>query len=391
MLMSMKPRLSSMVPRSPGRSLVTGLRLPGLGRKVGAPMKKNPGTMPGIESIPDRNHRPEPGQVTVRLIEYGPGHLEEREIPLEELDAFLESPAPEGRVQWINVDGLHAYVVDRFRQSWNLHTLAAEDVLSIPQRPKLEAFDDNLFIVFRMLMLGQENLLLQEQVSLFFFPRRILTFQERAGDVWDPIRKRLARPESRFRRSNASYLLYALLDATVDHVFPILETYGEMLEGLEREILAETTDTAQQRVHAVKRDLLLLRRVMWPLRELVLQVQRDDLDCIPDETDRYLRDVQDHANQVIDIIEAYREMAVGLSELHMASVSNRMNEVMKVLTLLASFFIPLTFLAGVYGMNFEHIPELAWPYAYPVFWMTCAVISSFLFVYFKRKGWIGRR
>jgi magnesium transporter len=186
-----------------------------------------------------------------------------------------------------------------------------------------------------------------------------------------------------------TYLLYALLDAVVDHCFPILESYGELLDQLETEILENPGPRVQQKLLAIKRDLALLRRVLWPLREVVNHLQRDETEEIPREVKAFMRDVYDHAVQVMDIVETYREMAGGLNDLYMSSVGNRMNEIMKVLTIMASFFIPITFVAGVYGMNFEYIPELGWKYSYAVFWAICASVVGVLLLYFRRKGWLG--
>jgi magnesium transporter len=272
----------------------------------------------------------------------------------------------------------------------NFHTLAAEDVLRVPQRPKLEPYEGHLFIVARMLSL-QERTLIAEQVSFFVFENTLLTFQERTGDVWDPIRQRLQKAGSRLRTFETSYLLYALLDAVVDHCFPILENYGDQLEELEQAITANPSPQSQHRLHSLKRELAMLRRVIWPLREVLSALCRDDTEGISPSVKTYLRDVTDHTVQVMDIVESCREMAASLNDLYMSAVSNRMNEVMKVLTIMASFFIPITFVAGVYGMNFEQFPDLHWRYSYAVFWLVCLSITICLAIFFVRKGWIGRK
>lgn len=346
-----------------------------------------PGSSPGIESVAGVDQPPPADTVRVSWIDYGPDCIETVEEGA--LEALCERPRPEGgRVRWINIDGLHPFVVDRVRRRFGIHTLAAEDVLRPHQRPKLELFDDHLYVVARMLTL-QEGELRQEQVSFFLFADTLITFQERRGDVWDPIRQRLQKANSRIRSMDASYLLYALLDAVVDHCFPILESYGEVLEELELAVLDNPRADTQQKIHRVKRELALLRRVLWPMREVVSQLQRDETEEISAPVKAYMRDVYDHAVQLMDILESYREQAGGLNDLYMAAVANRMNEIMKVLTLIGSVFIPLTFVAGVYGMNFEHIPELAWEYSYPLFWLACAVIVVGLVIFFRRKGWIG--
>ena len=335
-----------------------------------------PGSTPGIESIANLDEPPTPGTVRFRCIDYGPEHATLCEpATVDELLGL--TPPPGSTVRWINVDGLHPHVVNRLRQEHHFHTLAAEDVLRVGQRPKVEEFDAHLFIVVPMLMLRDDHLV-REQVSLFLFPGLILTFQELHGDVWEPVRQRLHKPGSRLRTHDASYLLYALLDATVDHCFPILEVYGQ-----------QATPAVQRQIYRVKRELSLVRRAIWPTREVINFLQRPETEEVADSVKTYMRDVYDHTVQVMDIVETHREMAGGLNDLYMSAVSNRMNEIMKVLTIMASFFIPITFLAGVYGMNFEHIPELHWIYGYGVFWGVVLLVVAGMTVFFVRKGWIG--
>ena len=346
-----------------------------------------PGSTPGIESIAGVNETPPVGAVRIQCTDYGPDRVETREVT--DLAALFQQPRADWcAVRWLNVDGLHPQVVNQLRQQFKFHTLAAEDVLRLPQRPKLESYEGYLFIVARMLGL-QEHGLNSEQVSFFLFENTLLTFQERTGDVWDPIRQRLQKDGSRLRTLDASYLLYALLDAVVDHCFPILENYSDLLEELEDEIAENPTSRVQRRLHSVKRELATLRRVVWPLRDILNALYRDDTEGISPSVKAYLRDVADHTVQVMDLVDSCREMAASLNDLYMSAMSNRMNEVMKMLTIMASFFIPITFVAGVYGMNFEQFPELHWKYSYAVFWMICVTITICLAVYFVRKGWIG--
>jgi len=237
----------------------------------------------------------------------------------------------------------------------------------------------------------KEGKLQDEQTSFFFFHDTVITFQETRGDVWDSVRKRIEVTNSRLRTNGAGYLLYVLLDSMVDHFFSILESYGDLLEEMEHVVIENPSPRTQQRIHSVKRELARLRRIMWPTRELVNAVYRDETGVIPESVKNYLRDVYHHTVQVIEMIETYREMAAGLNDLYMSAVSNRMDEIMKVLTIMASFFIPITFIAGVYGMNFSNIPELAWPYSYPVFWVVCISVIASLGFYFYRRGWIGAR
>lgn len=366
----------------------SSLSLPGLGSRSRAEDAPSLGASPGIESMRDVATPPKPGEVTVRCVDYGPEGLVQTTV--DDLDGFLKQPRPEAsKVRWINVDGLHPNVVDRLRRHFGFHTLAAEDVLRVPQRPKVEDYEGHLFIVLRMLRL-EEDRIEPEQVSFFLFGDTLLTFQERSGDVWDPVRERLKNEQSRLRQQDVSYLLYSLADSLIDHCFPILEHFGDRLEDLEDMVMDNPTATVQHAIHRVRRELTLLRRVIWPSREVISLLTREETKEMSPFAKTYMRDVYDHAIQVMDVVETYREMAGGLNELYMSTVSNRMNEVMKVLTMMASFFIPITFIAGVYGMNFEHIPELSWPYSYAVFWAVCVGVVIGLAYYFWRKGWMGR-
>ncbi|MCU0293896.1 MAG: magnesium/cobalt transporter CorA, partial [Thermoanaerobaculaceae bacterium] len=283
---------------------------------------------------------------------------------------------------------------------YDLHPLAIEDVLHLSQRPKLDAYDAasehqaRLFVIVRMLQLVEDRLE-SEQVSIFLGHKTVLTFQEAPGDVWDPIRTRLQTRGSRLRQNDASFLAYALIDAIVDHCFPILEHYGDRLEELEDSILERPTSSVISEVHTLKRELLLLRRALWPMREVVHTLQREPHECMSDTTRTYLRDVYDHTVQIIDIIETYREVATALAETYMTSVSTRLNEIMKVLTIIGTIFIPLTFLAGVWGMNFgDSMPETLhaaeyFPWIYPVgFWALCLATAAGLYAWIRRRGWL---
>jgi magnesium transporter len=335
-----------------GRWLSGGLHLAGMnpwGQPAGRIEK--PGQAAGIESFADIDKPPGPDEVRIAWTDFSVERIET--VPEGSIDQLVAAPRPEwAAARWINVDGLHPYIVNRLRSMHAIHTLAAEDVLRTAQRPKLESYESGLFVVARMLAL-QEGSLRQEQVSFFLFEDTLITFQESKGDVWDPIRARLQKAGSRLRTFGPAYLMYALLDALVDHCFPILETYGEILEDLEDSVVRDPQPEAQRQIHRIKRELSVLRRVLWPLREVINELQREETEEIPAAVKPYFRDVYDHAVQVMDIVETYREQASSLNDLYMSSVANRMNEIMKVLTIMASFFIPITFVAGVYGMNFE--------------------------------------
>ena len=367
-----------------------GLRLPRIRRD-------GPGAPAGLDREQLSALSSTPGDVKVTVINYCPDQV--RTETVDDIDGFVAGHRPEwSKVSWINVDGLtDLKSVKALADKYELHPLAVEDLLNLPQRPKVDAYGEGpsglpgthparLFVVARMLQLidGQ---LASEQISFFVGHRTLLTFQERPGDVWDPIRRRLSKSGSHLRRHDASFLLYALLDAIVDHCFPILESYGDRLEKLEEEVLAGAGQDAMARIHRLRRELLLFRREVWPMLDVIRTLQREPHECLGETTRTYLRDVHDHILQIIDLGDTYREFAAGLSETYTSSLSIRMNEVIKVLTIITTIFIPITFLAGVYGMNFRHMPEENWPWAYPAFWTVCLVLAGGMLMLFKRKGW----
>ena len=323
---------------------------------------------------------------------YGPEGMEEAELERpEEVERFV------GRwpVLWINVDGVgDPKVLKALGDRFGLHGLALEDVANVPQRPKVEDYGEHLFLVARMT--GHEAMGTTEQLALFLGPGFVLTFQERRGDPLDPVRERIRRSSGRIRQVGADYLAYALVDAVVDHYFPVLEGYADRLDTLEEEILGGCGRATMMQLHAIKRELMVLRRAVWPMRDMINSLLRDDHPEITPETRVYLRDVYDHAIQSIDLLETYRDVTSSLTDLYMSTVSNRMNEIMKVLTLFSAIFIPLGFIAGLYGMNFDtsesplNMPELHWYWGYPFALTVMALVAGGLLVYFWRRGWIGR-
>lgn len=374
-----------------GEVLLSPMRLAGLGRpEQEQQTTRAPGARPGIEHAAEVDNMPSDDGVHIDCIDYNEDKFERRAVKVSEFADFLATPKPEwAAVRWINIDGLHPWVVNQVRLAFDYHTLAAEDTMHVPQRPKVEGFDGYLFVVARMLSMHTDGLM-AEQTSYYLSEGQIVSFQETHGDVWEPIRQRIANDGSRLRKRGGGYLFYALIDAVVDHCFPILEQYGNMLEDLELEALDDPSPAVLHRIHGIKRQLVTLRRIMWPMREMLDYVARDEEAPFSDYTRNYLRDVYDHAIQVIDIIETYREMAGGLTDLYMSAVSNKMNEVMKVLTIMASLFIPITFIAGVFGMNFAAMPELEWGFMYPwAFWTVCGACVIGMLVYFRRRGWLG--
>ena len=354
--------------------------------RIGTRREKAYGMPAGIEGWPER-HDPAPADaVQVQVTDYGPERSAADEVI--DLDALLADGAPEwSRVRWLNVEGRNANIVERMRAAYGLHTLAAEDVLTTPQRPKCDIYENQLFIVAQMMWLDGGELI-EEQVSFFLLPHLLITFQERPGDVWEPIRRQITNEGSRLRAQGPDYLLYALLDAIVDRVFPILEHFGDRLETLENEILARPSSEVLHSIHAVRRDLLRLRHALWPLRQVIDELERDGGSRLSPTTRTFLRDVYQHVVQIIDIIESYRELGSSLTDLYMSALSRRMNEIMKVLTIIATLFIPITFLAGIYGMNFRYLPELEWRYGYAAFWVVCSGITVGLLSFFWRRGWL---
>ena len=272
---------------------------------------------------------------------------------------------------------------------FELHPLLLEDVVNVPQRPKTETYGDQLLIVVRMVKVDGPDEIDMEQVSIVFSQNYVLTFQERHGDILDPVRNRLRSGKGPMRQRGPDYLAYAIADTIIDGYYPVLETIGNHLEDMEVTVIANPTPELLLRLHQLKNRLVNLRRSVWPQREAVNQLVRGDHALVSDDVRVYLRDTYDHCVQTAEVAEMYREMVSGLMNTYLSAVANRTNEVMKVLTIMASIFIPLTFLAGIYGMNFEHMPELHVRWAYPIIWVAMFVVAGGMIFFFYRKGWIG--
>ncbi len=342
--------------------------------------KPRPGSPPGTLRVDPSAPRP-----SITAIAYGPEGSQELSIadPKE-----LEALTGRWPVLWVNVDGLgDAGVIEQLGHRFNIHQLALEDVLHVHQRAKVEPFEGHLFVVARMVLQGAN--LQTEQVSLFIGDGWVLTFQEQAGDVFDPVRQRIFKGQGRTRGLGADYLAYSLIDALIDAYFPVLESYAERIEALEDQVLSAADGMTGRQIHEIKRELLMLRRAVWPHREAISALLRDESSFIRSETRVYLRDCYDHIVQLLDIVETYRELASGLLEIYLSAQSNRLNEIMKVLTVFAAVFIPLTLIAGIYGMNFKYMPELEWRWGYPVLLVVMLTIGIGLLVMFKRRGWVG--
>ena len=297
---------------------------------------------------------------------------------------------------WVDVQGLaDVELIRGLGERYGLHPLTIADIVHVHQRPKLESHDDHLFIVLRLP--DRTEGLLTEQLSILLGRDFVLTFQERPGDCFDPVRERLRRADSPMRGRGVDYLAYALIDALVDSYFPILERYGELIEALEEQVIAQPEPARVARIQRLRRELLEIRRALWPQREVLSALLREDTPCIALGTRVFLRDCADHTAQLLDMVEIHREVASGLLDLHLASVSARMNEIMKVLTIIATIFIPLGFIAGLYGMNFDrkvspfNMPELGWRFGYPFALALMLAVALAMLVYFWRRGWIGSR
>ena len=320
---------------------------------------------------------------SLHLFAFDRTSLEEaKDATLEQVEAELKS----GRTVWLDVTGVgHAESIERIGALFGIDALALEDVMNLHQRPKTDEFDNYLYVVVHMM--SGATAASRERYSLFLGRNFVLTFQETPGDCLEPVRNRLRREKTRLRQAAADYLAYAILDAILDAYFPLAERLGERLEDLEDLIIADPDPGQVNDLHAIKRELLAVKRALWPSRELMMTLLAEDQEFFSRETRRYLRDTHDHVMQLIDIVETYRELATGLLDLYISSLSNRLNEVMKVLTIIATIFIPLSFLAGVWGMNFADMPELHWAYGYPAALVLMAGVAFALLGWFKWKNW----
>ncbi len=323
----------------------------------------------------------------ITLIKYDETSFQEKEIGTAEECFSLEDART---IKWINVDGIHEIdIISKIGNHYNLHPLTLEDILNTDQRPKIDDYEDYIFIVLKMFYYLEEvNELAVEQISLIFRPGIVISFQEREGDVFNPIRERMRNTKSKITKNGSDYLAYALIDAIVDHYFVILERLGEKIEFLQEQLVSEPSEKTLRNIHQLKREMIFLRRSAWPLREIINKMEREDSPLIQESTTIYIRDVYDHVMQVIDTIETYREMVSGMIDIYLTSMSNKLNEVMKVLTIIATIFIPLTFICGIYGMNFQYMPELKWHWGYFAVLALMASIVIIMLIYFKKNKWI---
>lgn len=355
-----------------------------LGRPTTGSRRRPPeGATPGEMVLP--SGAPEP---TLRVMSYGRDAFEEHSIgDLDDLRRVLDEG---GRTTWIDVTGFGSrLMLEEIAEILGIHPLAMADIVHVPKRPKAEVYDDRLLVITQMSSVTDTGDIALEQVSLVLGPGWVASFQERPGDVFDPVRARIRLATTRIRQMSADYLLYALVDAVIDGYFPVVEALGSVVDALEEEVIGHPSQASLARIHATRRTLLSLHRVQWRQRDAVSAMLRDDDLPLGEEIKPYLRDAHDHAFQTLDAIETYRDMVVGLMDLYLSSASHRMNEVMKTLTIVATIFIPLTFAAGVYGMNFDHMPELRWRWGYPAFWAAMLGLGAGLLLWFRHRGWLG--
>lgn len=346
--------------------------------------RTQPGAPPGIVVADPAAPHP-----VITAIAFGPeGFVEE---PVRDVRQQVPPLIDRWPVTWINVDGLgDTATIQDIGEIFGLHKLALEDVVNTHQRAKAEYYGDRLFVVARMPLPQREWD--TEQLSMFVGEKFVVTFQERSGgDCLDPVRTRIRAGLARGKSGSPAHLMYAILDALIDNYFPLLEDCGERIDRLEEDVLTSPDRSVMERILSVKRDLRMVRRAAWPLRDAVNTLLREPTPLVTDDTRVYLRDCHDHVIQILDLLENYREIAGGLTDVHLSTLSNTTNEVVKVLTIISTLFIPLTFLVGVYGMNFDVMPELRWKYGYPLTWAVMLVTVAGLLVFFRRRGWLGRR
>ncbi|MFC1737183.1 magnesium/cobalt transporter CorA [Candidatus Hydrogenedentota bacterium] len=344
------------------------------------------GLPPGSLEIPGKAAEA-PSPTKIERFDYDEATCHESECPT--FEESLIAPV-QGRKSWINVNGIHdTSILKAVGETLSVHPLILEDIMHPVQRPKIEDEGDCIFVVAPMLTFDKsENVLKSEQVSFLLFADRVLTFQERPGDVFDPVRNRLRTGKGLVRKSGTDYLMYALLDVMVDNYFSVIENMGNELENIEELIMANPDPSIQANLYKLKRETVYLRKCVWPLREMVSEMERSDNALISDSTRKYLRDLQDHAIQVLDVVEQYRDILTSLLDLYLSSVSTRMNNVMKVLTIFATIFMPITFVAGIYGMNFKYMPELEWRFGYFMVIVVMIGVVGGMLVYFRRKRWL---
>jgi len=343
-----------------------------------------PGTLSDLETTESIEYR-------ISLINFSDTYFEEIKVDkVEKCRAFLKQP----EITWIHIQGQPTpQILHEFATLFEIHPLALEDIHNTGQRPKIESYDNQLFTIINLPIFVDDSII-SEQISIFAGSDYVISFHMSEKDSFEPIRKRLRKHSGKIRSRNVDYLLYSLLDIIIDEGFPVLETFGEKIDTLEEELLEKPTNNTLKKLHNLKRELLILRRMLWPHRDLLNKLLRDESNLINDDTTIYLRDCYDHTVQIMDLMETYRDMTASMLDLYLSSISYKLNDVMRVLTVISTIFIPLTFIVGVYGMNFSvntksswAMPELHWEYGYPILWIFMSGIALGMLIFFKRKGW----
>ncbi len=321
----------------------------------------------------------------LQLIEYDAHSFQEREIEVSDLDSIHSS-----KVSWINVGGLgDVETLRKLGEHFRIHPLALEDVFNTGQRPHIDEYDDQLFIVLQMAYEETEGELVFEQVSLLLGNHYVITIQEDAAtDVFEPIRKRLREGLGNARFMRSDYLAYTLIDAVIDQYFPLSEALGDSIESMEEEVLTAPNRDKLEKIHEFRQALAQLRRAVWPTREVLARLLRDESGLIAEKTKPFLRDCLDHVLAIVDLLETYRDITSSFMDLYVSSLSMRTNDIMRVLTIISSIFIPLTFIVGLYGMNFTNMPELHWRFGYPSVILIMLAVASGMILFFKRKNWL---
>jgi magnesium transporter len=323
----------------------------------------------------------------ITVLDFDEQNLHETELP--SFDACL-AYRNKSTVTWININGIsHVPNLEKLGECFNLHPLVLEDILNTDQRPKVEDYDDYLFIVLKTIHYAETSSEIRtDQISLILGSNYVISFHENQVEIFDPIKERIRTGKGRIRKAGADYLAYALIDFIVDNYFIVLEKFGENIEFLEDEVVKQPTPKTLSFIHKAKNDMIILRKSMWPLREVASRLERREFPLITEATSFYFKDVYDHVIVAIDTVETNRDILSGMLDIYLSSASNRLNEIMKVLTIIATIFMPLTFLAGVYGMNFKYMPELESPYGYYATWGVMLLVALSMLVYFRRKKWI---
>jgi magnesium transporter len=323
----------------------------------------------------------------ITVLDYDETHVEEREIQsIEELAPYIGKPS----VTWIDVVGIHEpKVIEQIGCQFHIHPLLMEDIMNTTQRPKIDDLGKYICLILKLITFDEKTMELQiEQLSLLFSDDFVLSFRETESGIFNTLRDRIRNSLGRIRKMGTDYLTYTLMDAVVDHYFVVMERMGEKIDSLENEVVANPKRETLRGVQQLRDEILLVRRSVWPLREVVSLLEKAESPLVDKSSSLFFRDVYEHTIQVMDTVDTYRDILSGMFDIYLSSISNRLNEVMKVLTIIATLFMPLTFLAGVYGMNFEHMPELKWQYGYFMLWGVMIVIALAMLVYFRKKKWI---